>query len=93
MKNTINLIFISLLLSFMFVGCKKYDEGGLIGKAEKRLTANKWKLDEYLRNGNDETSLLLISNFTETFSEGGNLTRSYTQEDGDQKSDTGVWSF
>ena len=81
------------IATVFLTGCKKYDEGGLISKAEKRLTANTWKLDKYLRNGNDETSQLLISDFTEAFSEGGTLTRSYTDKDGDAFSETGEWTF
>lgn len=93
MKKTVNGFLILGLSAIVLFGCEKYDEGGLVGKAEKRLTAHKWKLDTYLRNGNDETSQLLISNFTETFSEGESLTRSYTDTDGDAFSETGSWSF
>ena len=81
------------LVVFFTTGCEKYEEGGLVSKAEKRLTENKWKLDKYFRNGNGETSQLLISNFIETFSEGGTLTRSYTDKHGDPFSETGVWQF
>jgi len=86
----LSLVGIAMIL---IMGCKKYSDGGLIGKAEKRLTAQTWKLDQYLRNGNNETSQLLISDFTETFSEGGSLTRSYIDKDGDPFSETGSWTF
>lgn len=86
------LLLIGFAIIFM-AGCEKYDEGGLVSKAEKRLTANGWKLKKYLRNGNDETSQLLISNFNETFSGSGVLTRSYTDKDGDPFSETGKWTF
>lgn len=93
MKRTLNgLLILGLVASFM-TGCKKYDEGGLIGKADKRLTANTWKLEKYLRNGNDETSSLLISNFTEQFQDGGTLIRNYIDKDGDPFSETGSWQF
>ena len=93
MNKTIGgLLILGLAVIFM-TGCKKYDEGGLIGKADKRLTANTWKLEKYLRNGNDETSSLLISNFTEQFQDGGTLIRSYTDKDGDAFSETGSWQF
>ncbi len=81
------------LFALTFNSCKKYDEGGLISKADKRLTAHTWKLDKYLRNGNDETSQLLIGSFNETFSESGAFTRSYTDKNGDAISETGTWTF
>ena len=62
-----NLMLFVVIGSFLATGCKKYSDGGLVSKADKRLSANSWKLQKYLRNGNDETSQLLISNFTETF--------------------------
>ncbi|MDA0686949.1 MAG: hypothetical protein O3C22_09010 [Bacteroidetes bacterium] len=92
-KKTLKGMLIIAIATVSITGCEKYDEGGLISKAEKRLTANTWKLDKYLRNGNDETSQLLISNFTEDFSESKTLTRSYTDKDGDAFSETGTWTF
>lgn len=93
MKKTISsLLILGLAVTFM-TGCQKYDEGGLVSKAEKRLTAQEWKMDKYMRNGNDETSQLLISNFTESFTESGTLSRSYTDKDGDPFSETGTWTF
>jgi len=83
-----------LALSVIFIsGCEKYDDGGTLGKAEKRISANDWKLDKYLRNGSDETSELLISNFVESYPESGALTRSYTDNSGDPFSETGAWEF
>ena len=93
MKKLIKGLILISTVTLLTIGCKKYDEGGSINKAEKRLTENKWKLDKYYRDGNDETSELLISNFTETFSDGGDLTRSYIDEDGDLFSETGSWEF
>jgi hypothetical protein len=90
MKNLMLFIFIS---SFLAGGCKKYSDGGLVSKADKRLSAHTWKLEKYLRNGNDETDLLLISNFTETFDENGTITRSYIDTNGDPFSESGEWSF
>ena len=93
MKKTLNGLLIISLVTLCMTGCKKYEEGGLISKADKRLTANIWKLKKYLRNGNDETSNLLISNFTEQFQDGGTLIRSYVDKDGDPFSETGSWQF
>jgi hypothetical protein len=85
--------FALLTITLAFTGCKKYDEGGLVSKAEKRLTAHTWKLDKYYRNNIDETSSLLIKDLKETFSESGAVTRSYIEPDGDFFSETGTWSF
>ena len=92
-KRTLKGLLITGLAIICMTGCKKYDEGGLMGKADKRLTANTWKLEKYLRNGNDETSSLLISNFTEQFQDGGTLIRNYIDKDGDPFSETGSWQF
>ena len=91
--KTLKRLFILGLVFTIITGCKKYDEGGLVSKAEKRLTSQAWKLDKYLRNGNDETTQLLIRNFSETFSDGGSLVRSYTDADGDPFNETGSWTF
>ncbi|MFN4950379.1 MAG: lipocalin family protein, partial [Flavobacteriales bacterium] len=90
MKKLLLFIIIS---SFLTTGCQKYSDGGLVSKADKRLSAHTWKLEKYLRNGNDETSQLLISNFTENFAENGTITRSYTDPNGDPFSESGNWSF
>lgn len=93
LKTTLTGLLIAGLVATFMTGCKKYDEGGFIGKADKRLAAHTWKLKKYLRNGNDETSGLLISNFTEQFQDGGTLIRNYIDKDGDSSSETGSWQF
>ncbi len=80
-------------MSASLISCKKYDDGGLVSKADKRISAHTWKLDKYYRNGNDETSQLLIKNFTEKFDENGTITRSYTQPNGDAFTENGSWVF
>lgn len=92
MKNY-SLLFLAGLFLLGLNACKKYEDGGLKRKAEQRLTAHTWKLDKYMRNGNDETSQLLISNFQETFNEDKSYTRSYTDKNGDYFTETGSWSF
>ncbi len=82
-----------LVSSFMMISCKKYNEGGLVSKADERISANSWKLEKYLRNGNDETNQLLISNFVENFTENGTITRSYNDSNGDPFSESGSWAF
>ena len=92
-KRTLNGLLILGLVAVFTAGCNKYDEGGLVKKADKRLTVNSWQLEKYLRNGNDETTSLLISNFQEQFQEGGALIRNYIGKDGSPFSETGIWQF
>jgi len=81
-----------LLTSIVITGCKKYDEGGPIGKADKHLKKS-WRIDKYYRNGTDETSKLLISNFREEFKDGSVYIRSYIDKDGKASSESGNWQF
>lgn len=90
MRKVLPLLLVS---SFMMISCKKYNEGGLVSKADERISANSWKLEKYLRNGNDETNQLLISNFVENFTENGTITRSYNDSNGDPFSESGSWAF
>lgn len=92
MKNvfkTAGLIVVSVLL---MTSCKKYDEGGFVGKTEKNLVKS-WKLEKYLRNSTDETSLLLISGYEETYSDNGSILRTYIDVDATTKTETGTWKF
>ena len=93
MKKSLAIVIISVIAVFSISSCKKYNDGGLVSRAEKRLSANTWALEKYLRNGNDETSLLLIRNFTEHFSDNGVLTRNYIDKDGDPFNEMGSWEF
>ena len=81
------------MLSILFSSCKKYNNGGWVSKADKRISAHPWKLEKYLRNGNDETSQLLINNFAEIFAENGAIIRNYTDSNGEPFSESGNWSF
>jgi|CXWL01.1.fsa_nt_gi hypothetical protein len=81
-----------ILLITGFTACKKYDEGGLISKTEKNLK-NNWKLVQYLKNGVDKTSTLLISNYLESYADNGIYSRSYTDKNGAPVSDDGRWIF
>ena len=81
-----------VLLNFILVACKKYDEGGPINKTEKNL-ATEWRLVEYLNNGTDKTSTLLITNYREAYSGNGVFSRSYTDKNGSPVTDDGRWLF
>lgn len=91
--NTLRGLLMVASIALLTQGCQKYEEGGAIRKAEDNLTSNTWKLDQYYRNGNDETSLLLISDFTEEFASDGSLTRAYIDPDNEDFSETGAWNF
>jgi hypothetical protein len=92
MKQIYGLIVLGMII-IMTTACEKYDEGGLVSKASKRLTENGWRLESYYRNGNDETTQLMISAFEENFIDGGDLTRSYIDKDGKPFTENGSWTF
>lgn len=77
---------------FFFSSCTKFDEGGLISATDKNLQKG-WTLSKYLRNGTDETSLLLIKNYQETYADNGSYSRSYVDKKGESKSEKGTWKF
>lgn len=87
----LNVLIIAGMMA-LFSSCQKYADGGLKGKAEKRIQ-NSWTLDTYLRNGTDETSLMLISQYVETYTESGQYSRSYRDDDGDLFSEQGDYRF
>ena len=86
----------TLILAGLFAmtinSCKKYDEGGLISKTEKNLKQT-WTLQKYLRNGTDETSLLYIKNYEETYSGSDSYSRTYIDKDNNNVSENGTWKF
>lgn len=92
MKYILKTLLLAMTVA-LISSCEKYAEGGLIGKADKNLSASEWKLDRYYRNGNDETALLLIANFRERFLDDGSVIRNYTDKDGEPFSETGSWQF
>lgn len=93
MKKSLKIIGALILVSTLAIGCKKYDNGGSIRKAEDNLTGSVWKLDQYLRNGTTETDQLLLTNYAEDYQSGGTLVRTYNDASGDPQSQTGTWAF
>ncbi|MBL4715149.1 MAG: hypothetical protein COC01_05070 [Bacteroidetes bacterium] len=91
-KKFLGIILILGIVTTFATSCKKYEDGGSIGKADKNVKSS-WKLDSYHRNGTDETSQLLISGYTEEYKDGGVYTRSYTDTDGDPYSESGSWEL
>jgi len=96
MKTLFNSILrISVIANILLVlfACSKYQDGGLIGKADKHLTSVTWKLSSYLRNGIDETASIHVSNWTEHYMNDGTLHRNFTDLNGDSQQQTGSWEF
>jgi len=85
---SIGFLFIVLLIA----SCKKYDEGGMLSNADKKLKQS-WKLESYYLDGNDATSSLLIQNYVEEYKENGDYIRSYIDTDQELFSEVGTWSF
>lgn len=85
-------IFSISLLALILFSCKRYSEGGFVSKTEKHLVGKTWKLEKYLRNNQDETTSLLVSNWEETYSENGSLLRTYSF-DGQNLTQSGTWEF
>lgn len=74
--------------------CKKYEEGPALSlKSKKKRLAREWVIDAYHRNGINETSQLIISNYVESYTENGVHSRSYNDKNGDKISETGEWKF
>lgn len=94
MKTTKSLM--TFLLAGIFAislnSCTKFEAGGLISATDKNLQKG-WTLSKYLRNGTDETSLLLIKNYQETYADNGSYSRSYVDKKGESKSEKGTWKF
>jgi hypothetical protein len=94
-KNVFQISSVLLVCTLLMIigSCSKYENGGIIKKAEKHLTTPTWKLTNYLRNGIDETSSLHISNLTEHYMSDGILHRNYVDQNGDNQQQTGTWEL
>jgi len=90
---------IGILLSFaiftgIFNSCKKYDEGPAFSlRSKTKRLAREWVIDAYYRDGNNETSQLVISNYVESYTKSGSHSRSYNDKNGNPISETGEWKF
>lgn len=91
MKSITSLV-LAGLLAITLNSCKKYDEGGLVSRTEKNLEQT-WTLQKYLCNGVDETSLLYIKNYEETYSGSDSYSRTYIDKDNENVSENGTWKF
>lgn len=92
MKSTFLSKLILLLLIVGTYSCKKYDDGGLLNNAEKKLKTS-WKLNSYYLDGIDATNTLIIKNYKEEYKSNGDYVRSYVDSDNELFSEIGTWSF
>lgn len=84
--------FLAVFTFILLASCNKFDEGGNVSDAETNLVKT-WILETYLRNGVDETSSLLISGYTETYTQAGSYTRTYRDDENESETQTGQWAF
>lgn len=91
-KNALKLT-ILIVATILSSGCARFDEGGLISKAESRLTNGSWLFTSYYENGVDQTDAVLISGYVETYAENGNLQREFIDKDNEYQLQEGTWKF
>jgi hypothetical protein len=92
MKTKIQTLLAIVIMIVSLGSCSKYNEGGLVKNADKRLKQS-WRLDTYFLDGNDATGTLIIQNYQEEYKENEDYVRSYIDKDGNQFSETGTWAF
>lgn len=80
-----------LLLFTLLSGCSK-EKTDPAPTPEQNL-ATGWRLTQYLRNGVDETTQLVIRNYEETYATPDIYSRSYLDENAQAKSETGRWGY
>jgi hypothetical protein len=70
-------------------GCSKSND---LIDVEQNLKKT-WKLQKYYRNGADETTLLLIKNYEETYAGSNTYSRSYLDKNNNPVSENGTWNY
>ena len=71
--------------------CSKKDADPV--RTPEQNLATGWRLTQYLRNGVDETSQLVIKNYEETYFTPEAYSRAYLDENNQTKSETGKWKY
>ncbi len=75
MKFNVKAIFLTLIVSTLFLGCKKYEENNnfmTLRSVKNRLTNGKWYLKEFKVSGNDSTEYYSEIDFNYTFTKKSN---------------------
>jgi hypothetical protein len=92
MKKT-SLVLMSLaVFAFVFVGCKKYEEGPTISLASKKnRVVNTWVIEKIINNGTDITQayLLLFPDFSMEMKKDNTYIITYSGS----SAETGTWDF
>lgn len=82
------------LFAITINSCKKYEEGPAFSlRTKTKRLSREWIIQDYFRNGNNETSQLIISGYIESYNKSGAHSRTYTDKNGDLISETGQWKF
>jgi hypothetical protein len=88
MKTKTGIFLLASLFLLSLAGCKK-DELGEAQKNIKKL----WKLDKYLINSVDKTSSMIITNYTESYTDNMKYDRSYDNPNGQKITQNGSYEF
>ena len=83
------LLFLLLLVSL--TNCSK--EKVELVRTPEDIVATGWRLIQYLRNGVDETSQLVVKNYEESYAKPEAYSRSYIDENNQVQSQTGTWKY
>jgi hypothetical protein len=89
MKTNNSLLFALLAILLLSTGSCKKDTLAQNEKYVKKL----WKLEQYLLNGVDKTSSLLVSGYDESYSDNQKYDRSYTDKNGTKMVQNGTFEF
>ena len=80
-----------LLLLVSLTNCSKEKVEPV--RTPEDVIATGWRLTQYLRNGVDETSQLVIKNYEESYAKPEAHSRSYVDENNQAQSQTGTWKY
>jgi hypothetical protein len=74
-------------------GCK-YEDGPFLSlRSKQERVVNEWKLETYLRNGQEATDALLMHDYTETYTHEHTFIRTYTLPNTLEQQQSGTWQF
>ena len=84
-------ILFALLLLVSLTNCSKEKVEPV--RTTEEIISTGWRLTQYLRNGVDETSQLVIKNYEESYARTEIYSRSYLDENNQPQSQTGTWKY
>lgn len=90
--KTLKLFSLIAVFSLFIISCKKYDDGGTLYNASKKIE-NTWVIDKYMKSGADATSSIQIKSYSEEYKEDGTLIRSYIDLDDELQTEIGKWEL